>query len=44
MSHPQADVFWQIPHCQDREDDKFLTNAQEGMGTLGIDYAIIIII
>ena len=30
MSHPQAEVFWQIPHCQDREDDKFLTNAQGG--------------
>ena len=35
MSHPQAEVFWQIPHCQDREDDKFLTNAQGGGGGNG---------
>ena len=27
-AHPQAEVFWQIPHCQDLQDDKFLTNAQ----------------
>ena len=26
MSHPQAEVFWRIPHCQDLQDDKFLTS------------------
>ena len=42
MFHPRAEVFWQIPHRRDRQDDKVLTNAREGvgMGTLGIDWAI----
>ena len=44
MSHLQAEVFWQIPHCQDWQDDKFLTNPQGGMGKLGIDWAIITIL
>ena len=40
MSHPQAEVFWRIPHCQDLQGDKFLTSPRGGgggMGTLGID-------
>ena len=32
MSHPQAEVFWQIPHCQDLQHDKFLTSPWGGWG------------
>ena len=32
MSHPQAELFWQIPHCQDLQDDKFLTSPGGGGG------------
>ena len=34
MSQPQAEVFWQIPHCQYLQDDKFLTNVQGGWARL----------
>ena len=41
MPHPRAEVFWQIPHRRDRQDDKFPAYARgEGMGTLGIDWPI----
>ena len=35
MPHSRAEVFWQIPHRRDRQDDK----CPGGMGTLGIDWA-----
>ena len=38
--HPWVEVFWQIPHHRNRQDDRRPTNAQEGDGTLGIDWAI----
>ena len=41
MPHPWEEVFWQISHRRDRQDDKCPTNAPGGMGTLGIDWAII---
>ena len=28
MHHLRAEVFWQIPHRQDRQDEKSPTNAQ----------------
>ena len=36
MSHPRADLLWQMPHHGEGEVKKCPTNAR-GMGALGID-------
>ena len=36
MQHPRAEVFWQVTHHRDRQDDK----CQGGIGMFGIDWAV----
>ena len=43
MSHPQVEVFRRFPHCQDLQDDKFLTSPRGGWARLELTtWAIII--
>ena len=44
MPHTRAEVFWQIPHRRDRQDDEKARQMPGGMGTLGIDWAITLFI